>query len=79
MWEVYGEPVTPTLNRLAERDLDGRIQRRARAAATTISEGRNRTEQDTRTREELDKLREENKKLQQRIEKLEAVEKNKTD
>ncbi|HTR63320.1 MAG TPA: M1 family aminopeptidase [Candidatus Binataceae bacterium] len=61
------------LQRLVDRDLDGRIQRRARAAIASIGEGRNRTEHDTKVREDIDKLREENKKLQQRLEKLEAA------
>jgi len=77
-FEELGDPraMTP-LQRLADRDLDGRIQRRARAAITAIGEGRNRTEQDTRVREDLDKLRDDNKKLQQRVEKLETLAKNK--
>jgi aminopeptidase N len=61
------------LNRLADRDLDGRIQRRARSAIAALSEGRNRTEHDARVREDLDKLRDDNKKLQQRLEKLETL------
>jgi len=75
--EIGDSRAIAPLRRLADRDLDGRIQRRARAAAASISEGRNRTEQDTRMREDLDKLRDENKKLQQRLEKLEALARNK--
>ncbi|MGO9450222.1 MAG: DUF3458 domain-containing protein [Candidatus Binataceae bacterium] len=65
------------LQRLADRDLDGRIQRRARSAITAISEGRSRSEQDARLREDIDKLRDENKKLQDRLEKLETLSKPK--
>ncbi|HEY2486682.1 MAG TPA: M1 family aminopeptidase [Candidatus Binataceae bacterium] len=75
--EIGDSRAIAPLRRLADRELDGRIQRRARAAVAAISEGRNRTEQDTRVREDLDKLRDENKKLQQRLEKLEALAKNK--
>jgi aminopeptidase N len=73
-FEEIGDPrgLDP-LRRLADRDLDGRIQRRARAAISAISEGRNRTEHETRVRDDIDKLLDENKKLQQRVEKLEAA------
>jgi aminopeptidase N len=60
------------LARLAERDLDGRIQRRAREAIATISAGRSHIEEGRRLRDDLDKLREENKKLIERLDKLEA-------
>ncbi len=73
-FEEIGDPrALAPLHRLADRDLDGRIQRRARTAIAVISEGRSRTEHDARMREDIDKLREENKKLQQRLEKLEAL------
>ena len=73
-FEEIGDPrALEPLHRLADRDLDGRVQRRARTAIAAINEGRNRTEQEKRMREDLDKLRDENKRLQQRIEKLEAL------
>ena len=77
-FEEIGDPrAIGSLQRLADRDLDGRIQRRARAAITSLGEGRNRTEAEGRIREDLDKLRDENKKMQQRLEKLEALSKAK--
>jgi aminopeptidase N len=61
------------MNRLAERDLDGRIQRRAREAAAILSEGKSHIEEGNRLRDDLDKMREQNRKLQERLEKLEAL------
>ncbi|HUY29223.1 MAG TPA: M1 family aminopeptidase [Candidatus Binataceae bacterium] len=60
------------MRRLAERDLDGRIGRRANEAVAILSEGRSHIEEGNRLRDDLDKLREQNTKLQQRLEKLEA-------
>ncbi|HUA35115.1 MAG TPA: M1 family aminopeptidase [Candidatus Binataceae bacterium] len=61
------------VRRLAERDLDGRIQRRANEAITAISEGRSRVQEGDRLRTDVEKLREDNRKLQERLEKLEAL------
>ncbi|MGA7871094.1 MAG: hypothetical protein WCA22_09360, partial [Candidatus Binatus sp.] len=61
------------LRRLADRDLDGRVQRHANDAIASIGEGRSRVEEGQRLREDLDKLREDNKKLQERLEKVEAL------
>ena len=61
------------MSRLAERDLDGRIQRRAREAVALLSEGKSHIEEGDRLRDDLDKLREQNKKLQERLDKLEAL------
>ncbi|MBF6568407.1 MAG: DUF3458 domain-containing protein [Candidatus Binataceae bacterium] len=60
------------LRRLEQRDLDGRVQRRAREAADAINEGRHRIEESTRMREELDKLREDNRRFEDRLARLEA-------
>jgi aminopeptidase N len=61
------------MRRLAERDLDGRIHRRASEAVAILGEGRSHIEEGNRLREDMDKLREQNKKLQERLEKLEAA------
>jgi aminopeptidase N len=63
----------PALHRLAERDLDGRVQRRANDAIAIVSEGRSHIEEGRRIRDDIDKLREENRKLRGRLDKLEAV------
>ncbi len=61
------------LRRLEERELDGRIQRRARDAVSAIIEGRSRLEEGERMRAEMEKLREDNIKLKERLDKLEAA------
>ena len=73
-----GDPrALPALRRLADRDLDGRVQRHASDAIASIGEGRSRVEEGQRLREDLDKLREDNKKLQERLEKVEALARDK--
>ncbi|HXW83178.1 MAG TPA: M1 family aminopeptidase, partial [Candidatus Binataceae bacterium] len=77
VFEEIGDPrALGPLQRLADRDLDGRIQRRARDAMSAIGEGRSRIEEGRRLRDDIDELRDENKKLQQRLEKLEAAAKS---
>jgi aminopeptidase N len=63
----------PTLHRLAERDLDGRVQRRANDAIAVVSEGRSHIEEGRRLRDDMDKLREDNRKLRDRLDKLEVA------
>jgi aminopeptidase N len=63
----------PAVRRLAERDLDGRVQRRANEAVGVISEGRSHIEEGQRLREDMDKLRDDNRKLRDRLDKLEAA------
>src|SRR5208282_5563242 len=73
-----GDPrALPALRRLAERDLDGRVQRHANDAIASISEGRSRVEEGQRLREDIDKLRDDNKKLQERLDKIEALARDK--
>jgi aminopeptidase N len=73
-----GDPrAVPALRRLADRDLDGRIQRHANEAIASIGEGRSRVEEGQRLREDIDKLRDENKKLQERLEKVEVLTRDK--
>ena len=73
-----GDPrALPALRRLADRDLDGRVQRHASDAIASIGEGRSRVEEGQRLREDIDKLRDDNKKLQERLEKVEALARDK--
>jgi len=75
--EIGDQRAVPALRRLADRDLDGRIQRHANEAITSIGEGRSRVEEGQRLREDIDKLRDENKKLQERLEKVEVLARDK--
>src|SRR5271163_714586 len=75
--EIGDQRAVPALWRLADRDLDGRIQRHANDAIASISEGRSRIEEGQRLREDLDKLSDDNKKLQERLEKVEALARDK--
>jgi aminopeptidase N len=61
------------LRRLLDRDLDGRIKRRAQEAIDSIVAGRSRIEEGNRMRGEMDKIREDNRKLRERLDKLEAA------
>ncbi|HEY6394396.1 MAG TPA: DUF3458 domain-containing protein, partial [Candidatus Binataceae bacterium] len=58
--EIGDHRALGALRRLQDRDLDGRIQRRASDAIASISEGRTRIEEGNRMREDLDKIRDEN-------------------
>ncbi len=75
--EIGDVRALPALQRLVNRDLDGRIQRHASDAIASINEGRTRVEEGQRLREDVDKLRDENKKLQTRLEKLETLTRDK--
>ncbi len=63
----------PALRRLAARDLDGRVIRRAREAIAQIQEGKRRGEDVQRLRDDVERLQKENADLRQRLEKLEAL------
>ncbi|HSR58844.1 MAG TPA: hypothetical protein VLL57_11675, partial [Candidatus Binataceae bacterium] len=73
-FEEIGAPdgIAP-LRRLLDRDLDGRIKRRAQEAIDSIVAGRSRIEEGNRMRGEMDKIREDNRKLRERLDKLEAA------
>ncbi len=60
------------LERLAARDLDGRVVRGGRTAAARLREGRDKGEEVKNLREELDKLREDHRAVKNRLDKLEA-------
>jgi aminopeptidase N len=75
--DIGDQRALPALHRLASRDLDGRVQRHANDAIASINEGRTRIEEGQRLREDIDKVRDENKKLRTRLEKLEALTRDK--
>ena len=75
--EIGDARAMPALRRLADRDMDGRVQRHANDAIASITEGRSRVEEGQRLREDLDKLRDDNKKLQERLDKLETLARDK--
>ena len=62
----------PALERVAERDVDERIRRSAREALRALGEGQDREEELRQLRERLDGLAEDNRKLRDRVDKLEA-------
>jgi aminopeptidase N len=70
--ELADDRAVGALERLAARDLDGRVVRRCREVAARLREGRDKGEEVRKLREELDKLREEQKTLKDRLEKMEA-------
>ncbi len=75
--EIGDAAAIESLRRLLDRDLDGRIHRRTQAAIDSILAGRTRIEEGNRMRSEMDKLREDNRKLKERLDKLEAAAKPK--
>lgn len=72
---ALGELLDPkalgALERLIERELDGRVKRRAREAVRKIQAGREASDEFRRLREDVDKLKEENRQLKERLDKLE--------
>ncbi len=62
----------PALDRLAARELDGRVIRTCREATAALRKGRDKGEEVKKLREELDKLREENRGIKDRLEKVES-------
>ncbi len=71
--ELGDDRAIPTLERIAERALDGRIRRRAEEALSALRRGRTRSQETQRLREDLDRIAEENRKLRERLERLEAL------
>ena len=69
--EIGDESAIPALNRQASRDLDGRVVRRCREATAAIRQGKDRGDDVRKLREDLGKLQEENRKLKDRLDKME--------
>ena len=67
----------PALDRLAARELDGRVIRTCREATEALRKGRDKGEEVSKLRKEMDKLREENKSIKDRLEKVELKGKRK--
>jgi len=62
----------PALERATERDVDERIRRSAREALRALREGQDREDELRQLRERLDEQAEDNRKLRDRVDKLEA-------
>ena len=67
------EEALPLLKRIAETELDGRLVRNARLAITKLERGRDKGEAIQKLEKRLDEFNEENKKLKDRLDKLEAA------
>lgn len=63
----------PALDRMAARELDGRAVRMARENSLALRKGARTEDEVRRLREEFEKVREENARLRDRIEKVEAL------
>jgi len=71
--ELRDDRAIPALERAVERDLDGRVRRKAGDAIDRIRKGSERIPEETRKlREEIEKVAEENRKLRDRIARIEA-------
>ncbi len=75
--ELLDPKAIPALERLVDRELDGRVKRRGREAILKIRAGREASSEFKRLRDDVDKLREENRQLKERLEKLEALQEKK--
>ncbi|TMI57459.1 aminopeptidase, partial [Candidatus Bathyarchaeota archaeon] len=63
----------PALEQLVSKELDGRVKRRARESIRKIQMGREATDEFRQMREDIDKLRDENRLLKERLDRLESV------
>jgi aminopeptidase N len=71
--EALHSPKTlPALERLRDRDLDGRVQRRVVEVIEAIRSERRQTDEVQQLRDDFQAMREENKKLLERLDRLEA-------
>ncbi len=69
--ELLDAKAIGALERMVEKELDGRVKRRAREAIRKIQAGREASDEFRRLRDDVDKLREENRQLKERLGKLE--------
>jgi HEAT repeat protein len=67
--EVGEERALPALARLASEDLDGRVRRSAAEAAKKIREGKDKSAEVKKLRDDLEGLREEFRKLRDEVKK----------
>ncbi|MHB8620478.1 MAG: HEAT repeat domain-containing protein, partial [Chloroflexota bacterium] len=63
----------PALERVVERDPDGRLVRQAREALRALREGRDKQDEMAQLKERLDTLADENRKLRDRLDRLEGA------
>jgi aminopeptidase N len=70
------EGTTQALKRVAETELDGRLVRNAKLAIRKIEKGKDKGEAIQKLEKRLDEFAEENKKLKDRLDKLEAARKS---
>jgi hypothetical protein len=61
------------LERIGQREVDGRIRMNARDIARTLREGKSKGEEIVRLRGDLERLREDRRSLEDRVAKLEAL------
>jgi aminopeptidase N len=72
--ELLDEPAAALeLERIGQREVDGRIRMNARDIARALREGKSKGEEIVRLRGDLEKLREERRALEDRVAKLEAL------
>ncbi len=69
---LHSPGTLPALERLRARDLDGRVQRRVAEVIEAIRSARKQTDEVQQLRDDFQTLREENKKLLDRLDRLEA-------
>jgi len=69
---LHSPKTLPALERLRARDLDGRVQRRVEEVIEAIRSERKQTDEVQQLRDDFQALREENKKLLDRLDRLEA-------
>ena len=70
--ELKDAKAISALDRAVQSDLDGRVQRRAREAISSIRRGANTTDEVKRLRDDLEKVQKENRELRDRLDKIEA-------
>ena len=71
--EALHSPKTlPALERLRDRDLDGRVKRRVAEVIEALRSARKQTDEVQQLRDDFQTLRQENKKLLERLDRLEA-------
>ena len=70
--ELKDAKAISALDRAVQSDLDGRVQRRAREAISSIRRGANTTDEVKRLRDDLEKVQKENRELRDRLDKIET-------
>ncbi|MBI2866702.1 MAG: DUF3458 domain-containing protein [Chloroflexi bacterium] len=73
--DVKDDRAVPALQRIADRELDGRIVRRARETIAALREGKDKGAEVKKLRDDLNKVMDENRQLKDRLDKLETASK----